>query len=296
MKRFSKWLVLGVALAAILLSGCQLWPTPTPPPPTPTATATIPPSATIPPTATEPAGRDVLWSVDFETGDFSELTARYPGGGLDMGVVWRSGDASATVTDTQAYSGRYSVLLASNGSNQSSAGIRVGFRATPRSTYLPTPGYYGVKLYIPTCQQIGTFWNLFQYKNVRPISGGQWTSDPTVSVNVENFGDGCNMRLILNQKLDEDGNTNKRNVATAPVTLPIGQWFDLTCRFVWSEDADVGQITCWQDGTLIFDEHMRTATNTGYDYEYPLQWLVNAYGDRTYRVYMDDPTVWVGRK
>jgi hypothetical protein len=184
------------------------------------------------------------------------------------------------------------LTTANNGTVKSGARM-AKTRAGPRPP-LPTDAYYTAWYYMPRRVSVRSWWNIMQWKQHGSVTG----SDPVHTVNVSNRPNGS-MYLRLYKHIGRDGRYNtagNRYVDKAPISMPVGRWWKLECRYRFST-SPTGQVTCWQDGHLIWD---RQHIQTRYTYAFPadgrpLQWMVNNYSDNTkpdkHTIYVDDATI-----
>jgi hypothetical protein len=122
---------------------------------------------------------------------------------------------------------------------------------------------YSAWLYFPQQYSVPTFWNIWQYKSKTSSS-----NDPFWVLNVGNRSDGS-MYLYL-----YDWQTRKNYEQTLK-NVPVGQWFNITARYVCAGD-NTGHVTFWQDGTQLFDvANIQTRYSNG-----DCQWSMNNYSDR----------------
>lgn len=234
-------------------------------------------------------GDNILWSADHELGDFSQWKAE----GYDG--IWISGKAKAEITTQHARSGKYSAALTVfDAAGGSTPGVRLAKTQTESSPPLPEEAYYSAWYYFPQQVQVTQWWIIFQFKQ----HGTSWGSDPTYTINVDNRTDG-RMNLYAYRHIGNDGGYMTRGhgvAAQADTDIPTGRWWHLECYYKWSRDSD-GHLTCWQDGTLIWDlQNIRTEYDYGWPRDgRPYQWTVNNYTAGTspssHTIYVDDAAI-----
>jgi hypothetical protein len=213
-----------------------------------------------------------------------------------------SGNANARVTNERSHTGNYANRLTikdANGSG-SSPGVRMekhdGIPGYNDPQNLPREGYYSVFYYFPQhIDHDGWFWNVFQWKRAYVTSSGNHSRHPTWVVNVLDSGPG-RMTFMLESKVDGNNKykPNGTREATAPIDVPTGKWVHLECFYKWSMDA-TGRITCWQDGTKIWDvRNVETDLNYSYLFD-KWQWSVNSYAadttPSTHSIWIDDAAI-----
>lgn len=211
----------------------------------------------------------IVWSADFETGDLSQWAVN----NTFKTIEADSGKCSRPkrgVTTEQAHSGQYSMKLVIDATR--TAGCRQ-FRKPEVDT--GKPYYYSAWFYIPEEVQVGTFWNIFQFKSNGDDSDG---SDVFWKLEVRNDPDGT-MRIVPVWKgpipgpHEGDGIDNHLYYQNL-TSIPVGQWFHLEVYLKQSENFD-GHIMAWQDGIEILNEqNVRTKYPGGNQ-----GWSVNNYGE-----------------
>ncbi len=231
---------------------------------------------------------EVLWQAGHETGDISEW---------DESAPWSSGPGSRgwRVTSVRSHTGLYS-LESTIDTTAGTAGLRWARRYMPDGNpWLPDVAYYSVWFYLPD-SMTSTWWNFMQWKRafVSDTSSG---SDPVASVNLEEHSADGALFFSLNYKVGDDGGYKTPgwgNIAASPIDIPLRTWVHLECKYRWSIVAE-GEITCWQDGQLMWS---LVGLKTEFDYTgamWPRQWAVNAYGSNVspspYTLYFDDAAI-----
>jgi hypothetical protein len=240
----------------------------------------------------------ILWSADHETGNLSQWASPNTTGGTG---VWISGRADAKVVTTHKRSGRYGTALtiynADGNNSEGQPGVRmarVGTLADPHK--LPAAGYYSVWYYFPRIIRPSVWWNVFQWKRRFVYADGSATSDPVLTVNIDNRGGG-NMFFYLYNHVGTDGRymtPGNGVIVSASIDIPINTWFHFECYYQWAT-APTGRITCWQDGVQIWDlQNIITEYSYG-NVSDPWQWTVNSYSDNTrpvtHTIYIDDAAI-----
>ncbi|MCC6456167.1 MAG: heparin lyase I family protein [Caldilineaceae bacterium] len=227
-----------------------------------------------------PAG--VVWQADMETADLSQWgTNNGSATDIDSGLCYRPANGVGT---EQAHSGSYSMKMTID--SRQEAGCRQFRKAEPASGY---PLYYSAWFYIPQKTQVGTFWNIMQFKSkLNGESGLFWKLD------VRNDKSG-NMGVMLVWKGPIAGPQAGDGIAVrkyeqAEALLPVGKWFKLEIYLKQSEGFD-GQITVWRDGVLLYDvQNVRTKFPGGIQ-----NWSINNYGKgllpNPATLYVDDVTI-----
>jgi hypothetical protein len=223
------------------------------------------------------------WIADMETGDLSQWRLGNNSSGIeeDSGTCLRPYKG---VSDNQAHSGRYSILMTIDSSTD--AGCREFREPEPSSG---NPLYYSAWYYIPNQVRVGSFWNIMQFKaNLNGTSGLFWKIDVRNDSNGRMFATLIWKGTIAGPYAGDGIKVRKYTQNTAP--LPVGKWFKLEAYLKQSEQFD-GQITVWQDGVTIFNiQNVRTKFPGGYQ-----NFSVNNYGGRLLpnptTLYIDDVSI-----
>jgi hypothetical protein len=237
---------------------------------------------------------NIIWTGTFEDGTVDEWQP-----GLTT-FPWISGPGvtNYTLVSSGALTKNYSVRISIDTTN-GEAGIRWPRRSIGEDQALPDEAYYSVWFFL-TDTFTSEWWNFMQWKRAYKIDDTE-SSDPVASINFEERDNGS-LYFSLNYKVGDDGNYDtypgKRNIAEAPdqLNIPLRQWVQLECFYRWSITPD-GEITCWQDGKLLFSE-----SNIQTEFDYPFsdeniyrQWSVNAYAEDVnpspYSFFIDDAVI-----
>lgn len=155
--------------------------------------------------------------------------------------------------------------------------------------------YYSAWFYFPKRVDVGTAWNIWQYKG-KPLGG---TSKLYWKLDVRNRVDG-EMVVYLIWKGDSiQGPYSTDGLGAAiyqqqAVALPVAQWVNLEVYLKQSGDFD-GEIQVWQDGIELFHlTDIRTKHPGGTQ-----NWSVNNYGSAlspsTVVMYVDDAAISASR-
>lgn len=233
-------------------------------------------AATLPPGA---SSGSVLWSADHETGDTSQwyfpstrAEGNFGGGEYD------NGNASVAPSKEQAHSGLWSLKMSM--SAPSPQGVNSGARMFRwAESQANNELYYSVWYYFPKTYSVANWWNVFQWKSRH---GEKGSVDPFFIVNVGNRPNG-EMYLYL---YDWQQRQSYSQVST---NIPIGRWFQVRAFYRCSPDA--GEVTIWQDGTLLAHlQGVRTRYSDG-----DCQWSVDNYSDSVKPapavIYIDDALI-----
>lgn len=222
-----------------------------------------------------------IWNAGMETGNLSEWTSSE-----DSGQCSRPSNGTTT---EQAHTGSRSMKMTIS-TLYGTAGCRE-FRKDEADT--GAPYYYSAWFYIPKHLDIGSNWNIWQYKGKAPQTPTR--SDLYWKLDVRNRADG-EMAVWLVWK----GDTVSGPLATngiAPViyqqtavTMPIERWFNLEVYLKQSGAFD-GEIQVWQDGISLFHlTDIRTKAPDGTQ-----NWSVNNYGTdfspSSISMYIDDAAI-----
>ncbi|MDI3340766.1 MAG: heparin lyase I family protein [Sphaerobacter sp.] len=217
--------------------------------PTPTAGALPRPEE---PTTTPIPPSPVLWSANLESGDLSDWEQDGCGG------LFNTRDGTAAVTNKVAHSGRYALQLTVNADDGKDHATRLMRWCEPSDL---DQAYFSAWYYFPERVSVDAgWWNIFQFK-----SRTEEDNDPWWILNVGNREDGT-MYVYLRDWIHE------RSYDQFAKNLPVGQWVHLEV-FLRKADDQTGQVTVWQDGTLLFDV---TGVQTNYDGG-RVSWGINSY-------------------
>jgi polysaccharide lyase-like protein len=184
----------------------------------------------------------LLWSANHERGSEVEWYRHFGGGEFD------SGCAGAQPSREVARSGRYSLQLTIGAPcGTGSSGSRM-FRWRESRRYSDL--YYRVWYYLPQLYTVtgsgipgdDAFWSVLQWKS---RAADPPRNDPFFMLNIANRPDG-NMFLYL-----YDSNSRVSHGQTV-MDVPVGRWLSIEAVYKSREDA-TGQVTIWQDGTLLWD-------------------------------------------
>ena len=226
----------------------------------------------------------LLWSADMETCDLSQWTKNNThGGSYDSGNCRRPENG---VSEEQAHSGKYSMKLTIDTSVES--GCRQ-FRN--QESISGEPLYYSAWFYLPHYFRAANYWNIFQFKSE---AGG--LNDAFWVIDLMPRKSNGSLHLILRWKGkitgpdSQDPLPGTRYFDQTRMDVPIGKWF-LIEAFLKQASDDTGQLTIWQDGTLLWDLN-------GVKTRYPKgdqRWSVNNYSDKLWpnpaTIYIDDAVI-----
>lgn len=219
-------------------------------------------------------GSDVLWTAEFETGDFSEWL-NVPGGSVTMAPapdtaevsperVRRGGFAAKLTIDAGAGAGQQTVFLSRKGD-------------------LPTAGYYSAWYYLPRTTTVAVYWVVFKIRR-RDVADDATTEHELFDVDLVSMPTG-EMGLQL---------YDHRVADTVPllrpdVVVPAGVWFQLEAFYRNAPD-DTGHLTLWLDGVEVADLGGAATSQTAW-----VEWAVVSVGDSldpsAAVVYVDDCAV-----
>lgn len=235
----------------------------------------------------KPNGGTVLWSANMETGDLSQWF--YPmtsAVGNFGGDIEDSGVAAAAASTDFAHGGAYSAKLTITTPDTPTSGVRL-FRWAEAQTYPQL--FYSVWYYFPQSYTPSLFWNVLQWKSKHLVSGVA-TSDPFFSLEVGANPSG-EMYFYLG---DQNTNTTFQQPPQSLIPIPVGRWFNVEA-FYKCDGTGAGQVTIWQDGTLLWDVHN---VNTRYA-DGDCAWSVNNYSSglapATASIYIDDAAIGTAR-
>lgn len=219
-------------------------------------------------------GSPVLWFADHESGDVSQ----WDGASI-------SGDAEVQMVTSPTRSGDFALRLINwNVDGSHSPGVRMRVQrlgADPEN--LPTDAYYSAWYFVPF--PIEGRDNVFQFKQA---DVDEWDDEGNpvhqtrrmlskVSMDWDGSGYDLEYRTRINQTTGAWRDGPADALFTADTNLPVGRWFHLEMRYVWS-DHGRGRSTLWVDGSQVWDliDLYTEANNLVYKQE-PRQWAVNHY-------------------
>ena len=219
---------------------------------------------------------DVLWEDGFESGNWSP--------------AWRSpsisGDASATITDGFAHTGRYSLKLANwNVDGSHSAGVRMEPytpQFQPESSPYPDDAYYSCWFHIPFAFEGQS--NIFQQKMsdaTRWDSSGNPTDHTKRMIwKISLVWDDPKYRLEVSTRVNQTTGEweDRQHVQWLSEPLvPVGEWFHVETRYVWGRDG-TGATTIWLNGEQVYDQQNMSTEPTNLEcFQWCRMWAVNHY-------------------
>lgn len=252
---------------------------------TTTTTTSSTTSTTVPATTTTttvpPSG--VIWSAGHETVDpfyFTEWTR-----------VSSSGAYTYTRDCTIARTGSCSARATIDGSG----GVRFTYQGhnldgfyPEKPDNLPDDATYSAWFYLPEVVDV-SWLNLFQWK-YRYDGGG---TREMVWITVHDWNGQTEWRPRLTTRWQTDGTWGgaSRVLATTTRTLPVGEWFNITSRYVWSSTD--GRVTTWLNGDLLWDVSGIPTEGDWPFGHYARNWAVNNYGslNGTFTLWIDNASV-----
>jgi polysaccharide lyase-like protein len=187
-----------------------------------------------------------LWSAQHEVA--GEFEWYRPFGLNQGGGEFDSGCAGSQPSNEVARTGVFSLKLTIGAPcGPTSSGTRMFRWREPREH---ADLYYRVWYYFPQLYTVTgngvpgdfPFWNIFQWKSKAtdpPLNA------PFFSINIFNRPDGSMYLFVY------DSNTGT-NYDQTLMDVPVGEWFCIDAFYKSRGDA-TGQVTIWQDGTLLFD-------------------------------------------
>jgi hypothetical protein len=211
------------------------------------------------------------------------------------GGEFNSGNGDAVATGEQAHSGSQAAKLTITAPPES--GTRLFRWQEPRQN---REAYYSAWFLIPQSYQVPSWWSIFQFKSVNASDS---RTDPFwYIVLLDNGAGGLKPVMdwwdsILGEGPHQGESGFRRYQPLAPVSVPLRRWFKLECFLRQSNSFD-GRVTCWLDGTRIFDfPNVRTGYQrcTYNAWCVDNHWSVNNYSDRvlpgTATLFVDDATI-----
>ena len=206
------------------------------------------------------AKESILWSADHEYSGLKNWTPDAPNGG---GGIFNTGgqQASATLSDEHAHSGKYSVQTRIEGAYQARNGNRAvrlmrwtnkawseGGKNFPKTAYYSTwilfPKNYNSNKYSPWDPGDGGWWNVFQFKAHDKAEESQ----PAWSLQTYFDDQRKCMYFGLYSSID-----SSRSVEPAiPRPIAVNSWVHVEALYSCSP-FERGQIAIWQDGQKILE-------------------------------------------
>lgn len=221
-------------------------------------------------------GSDILWSADHETGDITQWYYPDTKEGNNGGGEYNSGIADSLASQEQAHSGVWAAKMITTTPPMS--GTRL-FRWNESHEYAEL--YYSVWYYFPERYSVPNWWDVFQWKSKAQ------SIDPFFILNVGNRPDGTMYFYLYDWQQRVSYDQSIKNI-------PIGKWFQVEAFYKCRGD-ETGQVTFWQNGTLLFDvRNVKTRYANG-----DCQWSVNNYSDDLRpipaTIYIDDAVISTSR-
>lgn len=248
-------------------------------------------------------GTNIVWSTDFETGDFSPWSRPPGSGGVYVADAGPS-DASVTITSEYAHSGRYSAKFASIASTPPPLPYPTGGGGLFKQGAFPPAAYYSAWYYVPEVYETISSWTILSFRVPVDAEGG---SDPDATFEESELVDddaSTNLPALLDlidlqlQSLPGLGLTivlldNRRpyleSALPSPVpSIPIGRWFQIEC-FYHNEADSTGELSVWLNGTQIYDVH-RPMSSTPVVYFTPCS-LADDLSPSNVAIYVDDVAI-----
>jgi hypothetical protein len=202
-------------------------------------------------------GSNVIWSSDFERGDFVDWSTPPDAGG----VYAITSDAEATeagvqITSEEAHSGRFSAKLSSYANLLDPGPVQGGAGVFRQDAY-PEEAYYSVWYYLPQAYVTTTAWIILKFKGVvAPDAGNTPGYAELLDLSLESLPGG-GMTVGLSDARHQYGSSPLPD----PVPIvPIGQWFQIESFYRNTTDSN-GQLTIWLNGTKIYDIVRPTGPN-----------------------------------
>jgi len=219
-------------------------------------------------------GSDVLWTAQFETGDFTEWTD-VPGGSVPSPSPPEAIEVSSDRVHRGAFAARLTVDAGSGAGQQSVSLSRRGD--------LPTEAYYSAWYYLPRTMTVGGYWVIFKIRR-RDVADDGTTEHELFDVDLVSMPTG-EMGLQL---------YDHRAGAAVPLlrpetVVPVGVWFQIE-GFYRNASDDTGRLTLWLDGVEVADAGGAATSPTPW-----IEWSVLSLGESldpgTAVVYVDDCAV-----
>ncbi len=220
-------------------------------------------------------GPTVLWSADHETGDISQWYIPSTGPVGDYGGgLYLTGTAGSAASQEQARAGGWGLKMTITTPPESAARM---FRWREPRTFPAL--YYSVWYFFPQRYSVGLYWNVLQWKSLRPAGA----NDPFFILNVGNRSNGAMYFYLYNWQSGQEFTQSVKNI-------PAGQWFKVDAFYQCAGDG-TGRVAIWQDDTLLFDlPNVQTRYADG-----DCQWSVNNYSNGVSPtpavIYIDDAAI-----
>ena len=173
---------------------------------------------------------DFVWWTDHETANLDDWTR----GGASSGSTYATGGGAISVATGVARSGRYALVSTAGAAGATSAG-----QATRRNSN--EAAYYGAWFFLPTAATPATYWVFFSFHSTDDAGNDSALWDLKLA---DASGGALGLQLLRH----DTGNVTP----AAPLTVPLGRWFQVQAFFRPATDA-TGALRIWLDGTLAFD-------------------------------------------
>lgn len=238
----------------------------------PTITPThITATPTITVTNTSIAKSDIIFYMDFEEGDLSEL--------YEKGEFIAQNAGYYSMVTSPVHKGSYAVKLTIDTVNNSGSQASYIFYYEPENP--EDSYYYSSWFYIPSDVHPKYWWNLVQWKST--YNGNSDDSVPMWVIGTDGIGE--DQKLILMYRPDNDD--IKLFYYQDIALLPRDRWFHIETYYKKAYDNQ-GTVVVWQDGAEIFNmQNVQTV-----EVDYTLHWSVNNYSDSISpspcSIYVDD--------
>jgi hypothetical protein len=220
-------------------------------------------------------GTDIIWSTDFETGDFSDWE-KPPGTGGQYGGGGPS-DASVVVSSEQAHSGRYAAKF-TNVADFPTPSIPPASLINGSGLFkegpFPQGAYYSAWYFIPQSYETISGWNILQFNvpgdavvpnDVDASAGLDASSADAGSVPPSDLLDLSLGSLPPGQRMALFLSDSRRQYLTSALPsnvpfVPIGRWFQIECYYN-NTPTSSGELTVWLDGVQVYDVHRPMSSN-----------------------------------
>ncbi|MES1166226.1 MAG: hypothetical protein ABUR63_10735, partial [Verrucomicrobiota bacterium] len=179
-------------------------------------------------------GSNVLWSAQFEGGNFAEWTGQTGGGANAV----PSPPNTIQVSTLEAHHGRYAAQLTidTTGGAQQNAGLN-------RRGGLPPAAYYSAWYYIPRSVTVGNFWLISKFRERAAVDDAMSDTELYDVGLVNNPATGELTVSLLDHRM-----TGPFAQPTPPPVVPVSGWFQLEAYYRNAPDAS-GRLTIW-----LFDD------------------------------------------
>lgn len=191
-------------------------------------------------------GNALVWTDDNERGDLSEW-ASAPGSG---GTYVNSASAAVVASTNRApstdkvHSGSYSIKFTGMASNSVGPTENPAGAGAFKIAAFPPAAYYSAWYYLPITYRTITAWTILELGH----PGDAGTAVTLIELRLQWLPSGDTTLVVFDRRAPE----STAAFPGFPLTVPIGQWFQVEVFYQRSGDAS-GHLTVWLDGVVAYD-------------------------------------------